>query len=56
VVLTSWDSGSLSFLGKIPVVAHTNDVALVRIVSAREATQGERNSYEMQEKQSPQPH
>ena len=32
--------------GKILVVAHTDDGELVRIISAREATHGERKSYE----------
>jgi uncharacterized protein len=32
--------------GKILVVAHTDDGELVRIISAREATQVERKSYE----------
>jgi len=32
--------------GKILVVAHTDDGDLVRIISAREATHGERKSYE----------
>jgi len=32
--------------GKILVVAHTDDGELVRIISAREATYGERKSYE----------
>ena len=32
--------------GKILVVAHTDDGALVRIISAREATYRERKSYE----------
>jgi uncharacterized DUF497 family protein len=32
--------------GKILVVAHTDDGELVRIISAREATPGERESYE----------
>lgn len=32
--------------GKILVVAHTDDGELVRIISAREATRGERKSYE----------
>jgi uncharacterized protein len=32
--------------GKILVVAHTDDGELVRIISAREATHGERESYE----------
>ena len=32
--------------GKILVVAHTDDGDLVRIISAREATHGERESYE----------
>jgi hypothetical protein len=32
--------------GKILVVAHTDDGELVRIISAREATFGERKSYE----------
>lgn len=32
--------------GKILVVAHTDDGELVRIISAREATLGERKSYE----------
>jgi uncharacterized protein len=32
--------------GKILVVAHTDDGVLVRIISAREATAGERKSYE----------
>ena len=32
--------------GKILVVAHTDDGELVRIISAREATTGERKSYE----------
>jgi uncharacterized DUF497 family protein len=32
--------------GKILVVAHTDDGELVRMISAREATHGERKSYE----------
>ena len=32
--------------GKILVVAHTDDGDLVRLISAREATLGERKSYE----------
>ncbi len=32
--------------GKILVVAHTDDGELVSIISAREATRGERKSYE----------
>ena len=32
--------------GKILVVAHTDDEETVRIISAREATYGERKSYE----------
>jgi uncharacterized protein len=36
----------LSDQGRILVVAHTDDGELVRIISAREATQGERKSYE----------
>ena len=32
--------------GKIVVVAHTDDGELVRIISARETTHGERKSYE----------
>jgi uncharacterized DUF497 family protein len=32
--------------GKILVVAHTDDGELVRIINAREATRGERKSYE----------
>ena len=32
--------------GKILVIAHTDDGELVRIISAREATHGERRSYE----------
>jgi uncharacterized DUF497 family protein len=32
--------------GKILVVAHTDDGELVRIISAREVTHGERKSYE----------
>ena len=32
--------------GKILVVAHTDDAELARIISAREATTGERKSYE----------
>lgn len=32
--------------GKILVVAHTDDGDLVRIISARETTHGERKSYE----------
>ena len=32
--------------GKILVVAHTDDGELVRIISAREVTNGERKSYE----------
>ena len=36
----------LSDQGRILVVAHTDDGELVRIISAREATHGERNSYE----------
>ncbi len=32
--------------GKILVVAHTDDGEIVRIISAREATHGERKSYE----------
>ena len=32
--------------GKILVVAHTDDGAIVRIISARDATSGERKSYE----------
>jgi len=37
---------SASEAGKILVVAHTDDGELVRIISAREATRGERKSYE----------
>jgi uncharacterized DUF497 family protein len=36
----------LSDQGTILVVAHTDDGELVRIISAREATQGEKKSYE----------
>ena len=36
----------LSDRGRILVVAHTDDGELVRIISAREATYGERKSYE----------
>jgi uncharacterized DUF497 family protein len=36
----------LSEQGRILVVAHTDDGELVRIISAREATHGERKSYE----------
>jgi uncharacterized DUF497 family protein len=36
----------LSKQGRILVVAHTDDGELVRIISAREATHGERKSYE----------
>ena len=36
----------LSERGRILVVAHTNDGDLVRIISAREATYGEREFYE----------
>jgi hypothetical protein len=36
----------LSEGGKILVVAHTDDGELVRVISAREATYGERKSYE----------
>jgi len=32
--------------GRIIVVAHTDDGEIVRIISAREATNGERKSYE----------
>ena len=32
--------------GRILVVAHTDDGELVRVISAREATHGERKSYE----------
>jgi uncharacterized protein len=32
--------------GKILVIAHTDDEKTVRIISAREATYGERKSYE----------
>ena len=32
--------------GKILVVAHTDDGELVRLISARDATYGERKSYE----------
>ena len=32
--------------GKILVVAHTDDGEVVRLISAREVTQGERKSYE----------
>ena len=32
--------------GRILVVAHTDDAQVVRIISAREATYGERRSYE----------
>ena len=32
--------------GKILVIAHTDDEKIVRIISAREATYGERKSYE----------
>ena len=32
--------------GKILVVAHTDDGELVRLISAREVTHGERESYE----------
>jgi len=36
----------LSEQGRIVVVAHTDDGEVVRIISAREATRGERRSYE----------
>jgi len=36
----------LSERGKILVVAHTDDGEIARIISAREATHGERKSYE----------
>jgi len=36
----------LSEQGRILVVAHTDDGELVRVISARDATQGERKSYE----------
>jgi uncharacterized DUF497 family protein len=36
----------LSDQGRMLVVAHTDDGELVRIISAREATHGERKSYE----------
>ena len=36
----------LSEQGRIVVAAHTDDGERVRIISAREATQGERKSYE----------
>ncbi len=36
----------LSEQGRILVVAHTDDGELVRIISAREATHGERKAYE----------
>jgi hypothetical protein len=36
----------LSEQGRILVVAHTDEGELVRIISAREATHGERKSYE----------
>ena len=36
----------MSERGKILVVAHTDDGELFRIISAREATHGERKSYE----------
>ena len=36
----------LSDQGRILVVAHTDDGELIRIISAREATHGERKSYE----------
>ena len=36
----------LSEQGRIVVVAHTDDGEVVRIISAREATLGERRSYE----------
>jgi uncharacterized DUF497 family protein len=36
----------LSEQGRIVVVAHTDDGDVVRIISAREATRGERKSYE----------
>jgi uncharacterized DUF497 family protein len=32
--------------GRIPVLAHTDDGEIVRVISAREATYGERKSYE----------
>ena len=32
--------------GRIPVVAHTDDGELVRLISARDATPGDRKSYE----------
>lgn len=40
IIIGSADSG------KILVVAHTDDGELVRIITAREATHGERNSHE----------
>ena len=36
----------LTTQGRIIVVAHTDDGEIVRIISAREATHGERKSYE----------
>ena len=36
----------MSERGKILVVSHTDDGELVRVISAREATYGERESYE----------
>jgi uncharacterized protein len=36
----------MSERGKILVVSHTDDGELVRVISAREATYGERKSYE----------
>ena len=42
---TSLSIGS-SESGKILVVAHTDDGELIRIISAREVTHGERKSYE----------
>jgi uncharacterized DUF497 family protein len=36
----------MSESGKILVVAHTDDEQIVRIISAREATYGEKKSYE----------
>ena len=36
----------LSEQGRIVVVAHTDDGDVVRVISAREATRGERKSYE----------
>ena len=42
----AWDEQKAASNLKILVVAHTDDGELVRIISAREVTHGERKSYE----------